>query len=64
MKKLRRRRTATINWLPIDSRILPEIFRFGHVKGVARLFLIIEMSLATITMLATLLLVLLRFLNQ
>jgi hypothetical protein len=40
------------DWLPIDERLLPHIFHFDHVKGMARIFLEFEMaiSLALVTM--------------
>lgn len=33
-------------WLPIDSRLIPDIISFGDIKGVARIFLTIEIVLA------------------
>ncbi len=36
----------TDSWLPIDSRLIPPLFSFGHVHGVAKIFLTIEMTLA------------------
>lgn len=50
---------STIQWLPIDSRILPSLFAFGHVRGLAKVFLIIEMLLAGFVVTGTLLLMLL-----
>lgn len=35
-----------MNWLPIDSRLVLPLFSFGHVHGVAKIFLTIEMTLA------------------
>jgi hypothetical protein len=35
-----------IRWLPIDSRFITPVFKFGRVKGMARLFLEIEITLA------------------
>lgn len=46
-------------WLPIDSRLFPHIFSFGHVKGVALIFLTVEMFLAVLTVIGTLFLVIL-----
>lgn len=51
-----------IPWLPIDSRIFPQIFRFGHVKGTARIFLQIEMILSVGVVIGTLLIVYLKLL--
>jgi hypothetical protein len=42
-----------IPWLPIDSRLFPFI-KFGHVKGVARVFLQIEIVLAICIVIGTL----------
>lgn len=47
-------------WLPLDSRILPHIFSFGHVKGMARIFMTIEILLATFVVIGTLVLVILH----
>lgn len=46
-----------IAWLPIDSRLFPFI-GFSHVKGLARIFLIIEMSLSAFMVVASFVLVL------
>lgn len=35
-----------MSWLPVDSRLFLPLFSFGHVKGVAKVFLVIEMVLA------------------
>lgn len=52
-----------ISWLPIDSRIVPHLFSFGHVKGIARLFLQIEMALSVGVVLGTLAVVVLSILQ-
>lgn len=39
-------RQHPIRWLPIDSRFITPIFKFGSVKGTARIFLEIEITLA------------------
>jgi len=39
-----------IPWLPIDSRFLS----FGHVRGVTRVFLVLEMMMAVLIVLGTL----------
>lgn len=52
-----------IPWLPIDSRLIPDIFAFGHVKGVARIFLIVEMTAATLVVIGTFIIVALRALG-
>lgn len=35
-----------ISWLPIDSRLIFPLFTFGSVRGVAKIFLTLEMILA------------------
>jgi hypothetical protein len=60
MKKKRvikaRGRSTAAPWLPIDSRLLPPLFSFGRVRGVARWFLVVEMTFATLVVIGTLLL--------
>jgi hypothetical protein len=62
--KLKRKpiESSEISWLPIDSRILPSLFAFGHVRGLAKIFLIIEMLLAGFVVTGTLLLIVLTVL--
>lgn len=47
-----------IDWLPIDSRLIP-LLSFPHVKGVARIFLMIEIILSFCVVMGTLLVTLL-----
>ncbi len=42
-----------IDWLPFDSRLLP-FFSFPHVRGIARIFLLIEMTLCVLVVAGTL----------
>lgn len=37
---------APVHWFPIDTRIIPQIFSFGHVKGIARVFLELEIVMS------------------
>jgi len=61
MKQKRTVRSDTpIHWLPIDSRFINPLFSFGHVRGIAKVFLTIEMTLAAGVVTGTLLLVVLR----
>lgn len=54
----RRQKTLEpIFWLPIDSRLFPYLFTFGHVRGWARFFLEVEMVLSILVVLGTLILV-------
>lgn len=45
-----------IPWLPIDSRII-SFLSFSHVRGIARVFLIVEMILCTFVVVGTVILV-------
>jgi hypothetical protein len=45
-----------IPWLPIDSRIIP-FLSFPHVRGIARVFLLVEMILCTFVVVGTVILV-------
>ncbi len=49
-----------ISWLPVDSRLVSPLFSFGSVRGVARVFLTIEMTLALCIVAGTLAIVVLR----
>ncbi len=60
MAKRRHTDKDPVPWLPIDSRIFPSIFSFGHVKGIAKLFLQIEMMLSVGVVLGTLVIVILH----
>ncbi|OGG34467.1 hypothetical protein A2363_00460 [Candidatus Gottesmanbacteria bacterium RIFOXYB1_FULL_47_11] len=48
-----RKMQKPIPWLPIDSRLFGPIFSFGHVHGFARAFLVIEIVLATLIVLGS-----------
>ena len=63
MAKRRRPAKQPIPWLPIDSRIIPHIFSFGHVKGITKVFLQIEMVLSVGVVIGTLIIVFLRMRN-
>lgn len=54
---------APMHWLPIDSRFINPLFSFGHVRGAAKIFLTIEMTLAGGVVTGTLLLVVLRLIS-
>ncbi len=61
MKQKRPFRSETpLSWLPIDSRLVLPLFSFGHVRGVAKIFLTIEMILAIGVVGGTFVLVVLR----
>jgi hypothetical protein len=47
-------------WLPIDSRLIPDIISFGHVKGLARVFMVIEIMLSCLIVIGTLGLVIIK----
>lgn len=50
-----------ISWLPVDSRLFLPLLNFGHVKGLARVFLEIEIVLSLLVVLGTLTVVVLQF---
>ncbi len=50
------RKIKAISWLPIDSRLFP-FFSFGHVKGIARVFLQVEIILSLLVVIGVLSLV-------
>ncbi|OGG09009.1 hypothetical protein A2154_04155 [Candidatus Gottesmanbacteria bacterium RBG_16_43_7] len=50
------KKSTNYNWLPINSALIPDIFSFGRVRGIARFFLTIEMSLSVLVVAGTLLL--------
>jgi len=54
MKK-QTRKTKAISWLPIDSRLFP-FFSFGRVKGIARTFLQIEITLSLLVVIGVMVL--------
>jgi len=45
---------------PVDSRLIPDIFSFGHVKGIAKIFLTIELTLSALIVIGSLLLVIIK----
>lgn len=53
-----RKMQKPIPWLPVDSRLIS----FGHVRGISRIFLIIEMVLAVFIVLGTFTLVITTYL--
>ena len=57
---MKRRRSAKktstekpIIWLPIDSRLVHPLFRFGRVSGIARVFLQVEIILSVLVVIGT-----------
>ncbi|MDP1722860.1 MAG: hypothetical protein Q8L37_06670 [Candidatus Gottesmanbacteria bacterium] len=60
MKRTSRNSSHPTPWLPIDSRLIPPLFSFGHVRGIARLFLIIEILLALLVVMGTILVVVIK----
>ncbi len=49
-----------VSWLPVDSRLVLPLFSFGHVHGMAKIFLTIEMILAVAVVVGSLAMTLLR----
>ncbi|MBI5620920.1 hypothetical protein HY949_04015 [Candidatus Gottesmanbacteria bacterium] len=60
MKRRHNNASHPVSWMPIDSRIIPLLFSFGHVRGVARFFLLIEILLSFLVVMGTLILMVLR----
>ncbi len=62
---VRRRKThdVPVSWLPVDSRLFLPILSFSHVKGLARLFLEIEIVLSLLVVIGTLALLAIRMLR-
>jgi hypothetical protein len=60
-KKTVTRQTSSVEWLPFDSRLIPDIFSFGHVKGISKVFLTLEIIITFLVVLGTLSLVILNF---
>lgn len=50
-----------VSWLPVDSRLFLPLLNFGHVKGLARLFLEIEIILSVVIVLGTMVLTVLHY---
>jgi hypothetical protein len=61
-KRTRTRYEEPIFWLPFDSRLILPIFSFGKVRGVARIFLEIEIVISTLIILLTLVLLVTQWL--
>lgn len=59
----KKRADSPISWLPVDSRLFSPFLSFGHVKGLARFFLEIEIVLAVLIVLGTVLYLILYFLS-
>lgn len=59
----RRYADKPIDWLPIDSRLFP-FFSFPHVRGIARVFLLVEMSLCVLIVAGTLFVAMTQFVLQ
>lgn len=63
MKRRGRVDSHPIPWLPIDSRLIAPIFSFGHVRGIARFFLEVEIVLAVLVVVGTLVILVIRVLG-
>jgi len=60
MGKIKKTPYRISSQLPIDDRLIPDVFSFSHVKGVARIFLITEITLSTLVVIGTVVLVILH----
>jgi hypothetical protein len=63
MSKRIRKTDKPIAWLPIDSRIFFPFFAPTHIHGIARVFLIVEMTLSVLMVVASIILVFIRVLS-
>lgn len=43
-----------VAWLPVDSRLFGPFISFGHVRGAARIFLLVELFLSTLVVVGAL----------
>jgi len=61
--KVQRKNTKeqSVGWLPIDSRLISPLLSFSHVKGIAKLFLVVEMIFALSVVLGTFVILLFHF---
>ena len=59
-KKTHNSSSHVYDWLPIDHHFLPP-FTFAHVRGIAKVFLILEIALNTVIVLGTIFLTVLQF---
>jgi len=57
-----RRVEKPIQWMPVDSRLVGPFLSFGRVRGIARIFLTVEMTLAVFIVLGTLTIVITTYL--
>jgi hypothetical protein len=55
--------TQKNSWLPIDERLIPNIFHFSHVKGITRIFLEFEMAVSLVMVTITLVAVIFKIFN-
>jgi hypothetical protein len=58
-----RRKQQQYEWLPVDERLLPDIFSFGYVKGISKVFLSIEIVCVFFVVLGTLVLAVLKLVS-
>jgi hypothetical protein len=61
MERKRKKIRGSTYQIPIDERLIPDIFLFSHVKGIARIFLLFEIVLSSLVVLGTIILVVLKY---
>lgn len=61
--KRKNKKEQSLGWLPIDSRLITPLLSFSHVKGVAKLFLVVEMILAFSVVVGTFVVLLFHFVS-
>lgn len=54
-------RNDNLQWLPVDSWFVSSLFSFGHVHGIAKVFLAVEIILSAAVVVGTLVMVFLHF---
>ncbi|MBI2404984.1 hypothetical protein HYV22_02290 [Candidatus Gottesmanbacteria bacterium] len=57
------RRLKAISWLPIDSRLFTPFLSFGRVRGIARVFLQVEIILSLLVVIGVFVMVLMKFVS-
>jgi hypothetical protein len=53
MYLMKKRKVRSSYMLPIDERLVPDIISFSHIKGVARVFLTLEIFLSILVVAGT-----------
>lgn len=57
------KKQKAISWLPIDSRLVTPFLSFGHVTGIARVFLQVEIILSLLVVIGVFVMVLVKLVS-